>query len=180
MMTDDRIKQLRALCEAATDGPWDSARDGVWRWYGDNSECVAGHLTNPMAPDAAFIAAARTALPEALDDVERLRAQVDEQGKAIGRMLDLPPPPRPPPSFLAIPAEHPDAKLIRIANAERDDAHEAVANSRKLRLHQVARVEAERDEARRLAVRMSDWSLARHSVPTDTIEQVEAYREALS
>jgi len=38
----------------------------------------------------------------------------------------------------------------------------------------------QRDEARRLAVRMSDWSLARHIVPTDTIEQVEAYREALS
>ncbi len=90
------IKGLRALCEAATPGPW--TVDPLA--YRDNGEQayfprVRFHLTpdakwgmgsalinecpGPMEmhnATAAFIAAARTALPEALNEIERLRAQL--------------------------------------------------------------------------------------------------------
>lgn len=111
-MTDDEIKRLRALCEAATPGPWekiwpafrdqnyrdilvslrsvihrdltagdrlewsrtlDSAVSSMEAGYGvqgpdDGSESVPVSYEE----DADFIAAARTALPALLDEVERL------------------------------------------------------------------------------------------------------------
>jgi len=74
-MNDDRIKQLRALCEAATPGPWHYDDEGArWPaplWYSSVILVADGaHVAN----NANLIAEARTALPEALDEVERLRA----------------------------------------------------------------------------------------------------------
>ena len=85
------IAQLRALEAAATPGPWkhDLDKDGrrsqriesadVVRM--DNGAVVASlHITawkqggRNASPDAAFIAAARTAVPALLAEVERLQA----------------------------------------------------------------------------------------------------------
>lgn len=60
-MTEEEIKRLRALCDAATPRPWEA-----------NSFTDAGF----MALDAAFIAAARDAVPALLDEVVRLRSEV--------------------------------------------------------------------------------------------------------
>ena len=85
-ITDDEIKAARALCEAATPGPWTarfdeyvigdnvSARvsirndDGAWV---DSERTI---VNESMRGDAAFIAASRTLVPRLLDEVERLKA----------------------------------------------------------------------------------------------------------
>ena len=81
-MKPERIKQLRELCEKATPGPWEQCKDDpwcVWVMNGDKdgfnllAEC--GWIDNDW--NAAFIAAARTAVPELLDEVERLRRGID-------------------------------------------------------------------------------------------------------
>lgn len=69
-MTNERIAELEALCAAATEGPWDD----------DPSHDYA--VINPLSPwqriavcgyscNKDFIAAARTALPEALAEIRR-------------------------------------------------------------------------------------------------------------
>ena len=90
-MTPERINELRALEAAATPGPWTivdgehdtttcesplspGTYDFVWREGWDYDDYGA----HPNKADAAFIAAARTALPEALDAIERVRAYCDE------------------------------------------------------------------------------------------------------
>lgn len=85
-MTPARIAELRALCAAATPGPWEVDGDGrdicgfTDRLGAANGQSPYeitennGFMRNDMAADAAFIAAARTALPEAIDEIERLRA----------------------------------------------------------------------------------------------------------
>lgn len=82
-MTPERIAELRALAEAATPGPWlpDMNRrpHGVGNDYatlvtqGDALVCDTWNQPFSNA-DGRFIAAARTALPEALDAIERVRA----------------------------------------------------------------------------------------------------------
>jgi hypothetical protein len=75
------LAALRRLCEEATPGPWDvddqSHDDGtIWvnvEWRG-TAVCEAC----PVAADAAFIAAARTALPALLDRVERAERANEE------------------------------------------------------------------------------------------------------
>lgn len=82
-MTPDDIKRLRALCEQATQpGPWtvnvnDIGKDGDGHcvvldahgmWVADCGNAPA---------DAAFIAAARSALPQLLDECESLRRERD-------------------------------------------------------------------------------------------------------
>lgn len=84
-MSPERIAELRALCNAkVTPGPWEAHGDSV----------IASHPTNlDQAPvvhtdgfwfpreagaNARFIAAARTALPELLDEIERLRGALSE------------------------------------------------------------------------------------------------------
>jgi hypothetical protein len=85
-MTDIDIDAARALCDAATPGPW--------VWFGDlsigNMYLSAGRKREVLWPsgmhtegyldvapeDAAFIAAARDLVPALLAEVERLRDQV--------------------------------------------------------------------------------------------------------
>lgn len=74
-MTPDRIAELRALCDAATKGPWRHSSEGAgWAVLGPEWEHLVqlGELDTDLDL-AVFIAAARTALPEALDEIERLR-----------------------------------------------------------------------------------------------------------
>ena len=86
-MTPERIAELRALAAAATPGPWldDSYRVHVGDPYAkDGPYYVIADLKHRDEPsddgfagtvygNRAFIAAARTALPEALDAIERVR-----------------------------------------------------------------------------------------------------------
>ena len=67
-MTFD-TKHLRALANAASPGPWTPAH-GSRRWvdiHVPQEDVAANHDA-----DAAFVAAARTAVPELIDEVERL------------------------------------------------------------------------------------------------------------
>lgn len=62
-MTNDELERLAKLADAATAGPWVTHIDGHLRL---------------MDETAAFIAAARTAVPELLAEVRRLRAALDQ------------------------------------------------------------------------------------------------------
>jgi hypothetical protein len=97
-MTPERIAELRELCEMATPGPWsfecldagddeDDASGGCWQ--------VPEPLVTPSSDgdylngrNAWFIAAARTALPEALDEIERLRAEVAAMRPLVAVAVD--------------------------------------------------------------------------------------------
>ena len=84
-MTPDRIKGLRELCDAATPGPWkDDApfvvtEADIWSSLG---EIVHDH-------DAVFIGAARSALPEALDEIEELRAELNLANQDKKHYMDV-------------------------------------------------------------------------------------------
>lgn len=101
-MTPERLAELKALCEAATPGPWEwtdtygcdsdddeldnlfcgqvivklpDTDDQGWRsastrhlWFGDMENCTGCDIAN-----AQLIAAARTAVPELIAEVERLQ-----------------------------------------------------------------------------------------------------------
>lgn len=78
-MTPEEIRRLRALCEAATRGPWvvERSDDGAGLWCVCHPEtvCYSTTVANFFEGDkenADFIAAARSALPTALDEIERL------------------------------------------------------------------------------------------------------------
>lgn len=77
-MTDDEIAKLRALCEAATPGPWHepSLYSGLRYLHRNHDpygeDCPDDHEL-PRGNDAAFVVAAREALPKALKEIERLR-----------------------------------------------------------------------------------------------------------
>lgn len=69
-MTTDEIKQARAVCEAATPGPW-----AVETRHPSDPRRIVGpageSIAYPVSPKhAAFIAAARTGWPAALDALE--------------------------------------------------------------------------------------------------------------
>jgi len=77
-VTKQRIAELRALAEAATPGPWVEPDDfeGIFvKHAGPGYAQAPGGFDwlDIVGPNAAFIAAARTALPEALDAIKRVR-----------------------------------------------------------------------------------------------------------
>lgn len=72
---------IRALADAATEGPWFDYDRGI-----GHEVCTDPEMEQPLnsgfretfkAADAAFIAAARTAVPALCDEVDRLRAVVE-------------------------------------------------------------------------------------------------------
>lgn len=84
-VTPERVAELRALADAATPGPWEYGTAMCcpdMGWVDGPSGRVCGLATKSThgmnAEDAEFCAASRTALPEALDEIERLRAENDE------------------------------------------------------------------------------------------------------
>ena len=63
--------QLRALADKATPGPWEAFHGDIWT-------DTHGFLLSPGLDDrdAAFIAAARTALPQLLDQLDQAEARI--------------------------------------------------------------------------------------------------------
>lgn len=82
-MTPERIAEIRRLAEAATKGPW-TAKEPAFapgikaRVFGPTYKGKFEGQETMAVPDADFIAAAREAVPELLDDVDRLEARVKE------------------------------------------------------------------------------------------------------
>ena len=77
-MTKDEIERAKALCEAATDGPWvENKYREVW-----TSECPKDLVADAFLkqPDAKFIAASRELVPKLIAEVERLRGIATELG----------------------------------------------------------------------------------------------------
>ena len=91
-MTQQELDALKALADAATPGPWESELTGgcytVWGKadaMGYDGIVTTDYL-NPRLDDssnAAFIAAARAAVPALLAEVERLREELDDYADAI-------------------------------------------------------------------------------------------------
>lgn len=91
-------KRLRELANAATPGEW------TWERADEEPDCMhalrGGDESNVLpttvgygnihvdGPDAAFIAAARTALPELLDELDRLRVRVAAHEAALRAIRD--------------------------------------------------------------------------------------------
>lgn len=93
-MSDLNVAALRAICAAATDGPWsadptgsvcadvdlrpDGAGDLILPEGGpmEVAECYRDERRGERTANAAFIAAARTAVPVLLDELERLRTEL--------------------------------------------------------------------------------------------------------
>lgn len=79
------VKALRAICDAASPGPWEASdtnaietEDGCLIGY------CGGAADDGLKADAAFIAAARTALPAALDELEQLQRERDARREGGG------------------------------------------------------------------------------------------------
>ncbi len=92
-MEGERSKELRELCEKATPGPWwdesgviHACNPGVWTEQ--NHSCIhpvtitepywENALPNERQANGEFIAASRTALPEALDALEAAQREAAE------------------------------------------------------------------------------------------------------
>jgi hypothetical protein len=85
-MNEERIKELRKIIDAASRGPWRAIADPphtrekkiIEDADGFTLGYVEAYYDTPFnEADATFIAAARSALPEALNEVERLREILD-------------------------------------------------------------------------------------------------------
>lgn len=103
IMTDAEIAELRALDAAATPGPWSAMRAIDERFYRDWSRSAPPngrgyiHQTTPTLSDedqfaryedAAFIAAARNALPRLLAMLDAERAEVARLREAARGLCD--------------------------------------------------------------------------------------------
>ncbi len=95
-ITNDYLDRLQAICDAATEGPWEVADCGL---KGEVPEVIRREPDGDWAPIAVFedvngqwwcpdyeqnrpfIAASRTAMPLLIAEVRRLRAQLAEAGK---------------------------------------------------------------------------------------------------
>lgn len=92
-MTDAEVKRLRELCDKATVAPWRAwfvgmtPGEGVIRIDSDRANVlITNEICNPHEDDLEFIAAARTALPALLDEVERHRRL--DSAVALGALKD--------------------------------------------------------------------------------------------
>ena len=95
------LPALRALAEKATPGPWrqhlvddttviDEAGNTVAQTFPDgglDDDVDFATDTEQREHDAAFIATARTALPAALDEIERLRAENEKLREALTKIV---------------------------------------------------------------------------------------------
>jgi hypothetical protein len=77
-LTPETLAELRRLHETATPGPWYHDENEDFVYTRDEFGDADGEIrcdTDCDEADAAFIAATRNALPDLLDEIERLRAE---------------------------------------------------------------------------------------------------------
>ena len=104
-MNQARIDELRALCKDATSGPWhydgmhneiktQDYHSVVNETFGRNcpgdNELEVDEFGHCYFADFAFIAAARSALPEALDEIERLQKENADLEEEMHKMIPYP------------------------------------------------------------------------------------------
>ena len=84
-MNEERIKELRALCDNATPGNWNIEKDGTgYDVYTNHIYhgvfLIAGFyaLQGYSEHDAKLFVASRTAIPELLDEIERLKTIIEK------------------------------------------------------------------------------------------------------
>jgi len=83
-MTPSRLSELKELAEKATVGPWEPILNEGGEEYWLPHPFWTTTACGPCGePNARFIAAARTAVPELVAEVERLTAHVDELSEKI-------------------------------------------------------------------------------------------------
>jgi hypothetical protein len=104
-MTPERIAELKRLCDAATEGPW-MVSGQVGKIEGHRTHSIIHYIEDKKADetiavvwydknthlgftDAAFIAAAREALPEAIAEVERLTVERDAAMMALDEIAKV-------------------------------------------------------------------------------------------
>lgn len=87
-LTPERRAELKRLCEQATPGPWEVTDESCARCRKENTHEYAiyaipqgNHDQFIRKEDADFIAAARTALPSLLEEVERLERERDRHAE---------------------------------------------------------------------------------------------------
>jgi DNA repair ATPase RecN len=87
-LTPERIVELRKLCEAATPGPWKVFHliKGAYEVCRRDDYARGGICVPHRQDNAEFIAAAREALPAALDEIEQLRACTHELEEYIKKL----------------------------------------------------------------------------------------------
>ena len=89
-MTPERLAELTRICDAATPGPWVEHCDGIETTDPGSLDITAKRgpykgavvvtdsgVYPPHEDDAAFICAARTAMPELLAEVGRLQSMLE-------------------------------------------------------------------------------------------------------
>ena len=80
-MTPERLAEIEARAEAATEGPWEAWDRGIGFEVHVNAECLNSEFRETFRQaDAEFIAAARTDVPDLLAEVRRLHQIPDQQG----------------------------------------------------------------------------------------------------
>jgi hypothetical protein len=86
MLTNEQIQEARKLCNEATEGPWETdARFPLNVYCDDSTGSIIASCEHTRAlrenlnfkNNAQFIAASRTLLPAALDEIERLQKSID-------------------------------------------------------------------------------------------------------
>ena len=85
--TPERERAIRERCEAAPEGPWGVFEQDCLCWITGPTRIIGdeGEMSRSVA---AFIAHARTDLPAALREIERLRAESTAMRTAARRVLD--------------------------------------------------------------------------------------------
>ncbi|MFA4972652.1 MAG: hypothetical protein WC683_08560 [bacterium] len=79
MLSDERLKEIKARVQRATPGPWEVADrdDGSWRLvFGGHNAAYLGDAEDicpQCIANAALAAESRTDIPDLLDEVEHLR-----------------------------------------------------------------------------------------------------------
>lgn len=189
-MTDDEIKALKALADAASPGPWahwvdDRCPDDVRVCVNKDCSChwcvalagetVDGTVWTPETlarwrSDATFIAASREAVPDLIAEVERLTAERDQARRDAVCVLQL--------SDQQLSLAQGDGTRCRIEQYE--------AANESAFWQQITRLTTERDQARKDAVALYQFyplqlnSIAHDAWPglRERIRQYEADERA--